>query len=263
MVRATSSLPLPDSPVMSTVADGRRDLVDAPVDLLHRRRRPPEDAEAARGGRRRRARRGGERQSDAVRMRRVRSSMSSPRLDDHRMRHCGRCGGMTGSAAVPHRCRPLSYTSTDAARRPRSYIESARPPRASGAAPGCGRFRTVPRAATCGTRRTPPAPRHPPSGSARSSRSIAVDDRRGHDQAREPLVVGGHDVPRRVRRAVCADRVLVGRHVVVPVRALAHVAGRELPVLLGLVEPLQEALLLLLARDVEEELEDQVPLRAR
>ena len=84
------------------------------------------------------------------------------------------------------------------------------------------------------------------------------DDRRGHDKLREPLAVGGHDVPRRVRRRRVPDRVLVGLHVVVPVTALPDVARRELPILLGLVEALEEALLLLVAGYVEEELQDEV-----
>ena len=58
--------------------------------------------------------------------------------------------------------------------------------------------------------------------------------------------------------AVVADHVLVGVHVVVPVLALPRVRAGELPVLLGLVEALEEALLLLLARHVEEELQDDV-----
>jgi hypothetical protein len=40
------------------------------------------------------------------------------------------------------------------------------------------------------------------------------------------------------------------------VGALAHVVGRELPVLLRTLEPLEEAALLLVAGDVEEELAD-------
>src|SRR5262245_45090585 len=53
-----------------------------------------------------------------------------------------------------------------------------------------------------------------------------------------------------------ANRVLVGGHVIVPESPLFDVADRELPVLLRILEPLEEALLLLLLRYVEEELAD-------
>ena len=56
--------------------------------------------------------------------------------------------------------------------------------------------------------------------------------------------------------AGCTDRVLVGRHVFVPELALGDVAGTELPALGGLVETRQQALALLLKRDVQEEFED-------
>src|SRR5688572_24161342 len=81
-----------------------------------------------------------------------------------------------------------------------------------------------------------------------------VDDGGGDDDAREPLVVGGNDIPRRGRRRGPPDHVLVSVLVLVPVVALPQVGGREFPVLLGLVEPFAEALALLLLRDVEEEL---------
>src|SRR5262245_59906726 len=87
-------------------------------------------------------------------------------------------------------------------------------------------------------------------------RSQRLDDRGGDDQASEPLVVGRYDVPGRMLRRGIADHVLVGLHVVVPVLALLDVAGRELPVLFGVLEPFQKALLLLLPGDVQEELTD-------
>src|SRR4051794_31845264 len=82
-------------------------------------------------------------------------------------------------------------------------------------------------------------------------------DRRHHGQPREPLVVGRDHEPGRLRGGGRADRVLVGRLVLVPVLPLGDVAGRELPVFPGLVEAGEEALLLLRLRHVEEELEDQ------
>src|SRR5436190_1691103 len=95
-----------------------------------------------------------------------------------------------------------------------------------------------------------PATRSDGSHSARYDGSHRADD------PREPFVVGGHDVPRRVLRCRVADRVLVGAHVVAPVRALLRVVRGELPVLLRLLEPLEEAALLLALRDVQEELPD-------
>ena len=56
--------------------------------------------------------------------------------------------------------------------------------------------------------------------------------------------------------------VLVRPHVVLPEGALLGVGGRELPVLLGVVDPLEEPPLLLLARDVQEELPDDDPVVA-
>ena len=64
-------------------------------------------------------------------------------------------------------------------------------------------------------------------GRDRSSASSASIDRRRDDEAREPLVVRGHDVPRRVLRGGVPDHVLVRRHVVVPVAALLGVAGEN------------------------------------
>src|SRR5208283_3151412 len=83
-----------------------------------------------------------------------------------------------------------------------------------------------------------------------------LDDRSRDNEAGEPLVVGGHDEPRRVLRSGRSDGLIVRAHVVVPVAAFAHVGSGEFPVLLRLVEALHEALLLLLAGQVEVELED-------
>src|SRR5262245_34018927 len=88
-------------------------------------------------------------------------------------------------------------------------------------------------------------------------RREGVHDRGGHHEAREPLVVRRHHVPGCLVRGGLADRILIGALVVPPVPALGDVVRGELPVLLGLVEPRQEAALLLALRDVEEELPDQ------
>src|SRR5215204_5169282 len=52
------------------------------------------------------------------------------------------------------------------------------------------------------------------------------------------------------------DRIVVGPHVLVPLRPHGHVGGAELPQLGGLVEAGHEAPLLLRLRDVEKELDD-------
>ena len=80
---------------------------------------------------------------------------------------------------------------------------------------------------------------------------------RGDDEAREALVVGRHDDPRRVRRRRVLDHVLVGVHVLLPEAPLLGVGRRELPVLLFHLDAFEEAPLLLLLRDVEEELADR------
>src|SRR5713101_3194900 len=94
-------------------------------------------------------------------------------------------------------------------------------------------------------------------------RGQSPDDRGPDDDTGEPLVVGGHDVPRGVPGRGGADQLLVGLHVVVPELTLLDVVGRELPVLLRSLESLEETLPLLLPRDVEKELadDDAVPRR--
>src|SRR3712207_2021616 len=57
-------------------------------------------------------------------------------------------------------------------------------------------------------------------------------------------------------RARALERLLVSLHVLVPEAALLNVGGRELPTLIGALDAFQQALPLLLAREVEEELQD-------
>src|SRR5580704_682491 len=69
--------------------------------------------------------------------------------------------------------------------------------------------------------------------------------KRGHQdrsggQPAEPFVVGRHDVPWRPRRAGVAQHAVEGPLVVVPVASLPDIAGRELPVLLWVVDPLEK-----------------------
>ena len=87
-----------------------------------------------------------------------------------------------------------------------------------------------------------------------------VDEDPGDEGLGEPLVVGGDDVPRRPGRRGGGERGLEGGHVLVPERPLGDVGRVELPLLAGRVEPGEEALLLLLLRDVEEELHDLRPV---
>src|SRR5262249_56527023 len=69
-----------------------------------------------------------------------------------------------------------------------------------------------------------------------------------------------HVEPLRLLCCGVADRFLECVHVVAPEASLADVGGREFPVLLRLVEARHEAPLLLLARDVQKELEEDCPL---
>src|SRR5512137_2538675 len=73
-----------------------------------------------------------------------------------------------------------------------------------------------------------------------------LDDGRGHHEPGEPLLVGGDHVPGRVLRGGGPDGLLVGLHVALPVGPLPHVGRGELPVLVRLVEALEEAAPLLL-----------------
>src|SRR2546428_1542296 len=77
----------------------------------------------------------------------------------------------------------------------------------------------------------------------------------GHQQVAVPLVVGGNDVPRRPRGAAPADGVLVGGHELLPVSAVLPIHRIDLPGLERVLQALFKALLLLLFRDVQEELE--------
>ena len=88
-----------------------------------------------------------------------------------------------------------------------------------------------------------------------------MNDDGGDDQAREPLVVRRDHDPWGMFAGRVADHVLIVLLIVVPEAALAHVGGGELPVLFRLVEPREEAALLLFLAHVQEELanRDSVP----
>ena len=87
------------------------------------------------------------------------------------------------------------------------------------------------------------------SASIRSTKAAATTRRANH------LLVGRHDIPRRVFGGRMTDRVLVGLDELVPQLALLDVVEGELPPLFGIVDAREEALQLLLLGNVEEEFE--------
>ena len=70
---------------------------------------------------------------------------------------------------------------------------------------------------------------------------IEVQQRRpehsGDDQAAEPFLIRGDDIPGCGRRARVANHLFVGGVVLVPMGAFLDVERRELPVPCGLVDP--------------------------
>src|SRR5450755_2333007 len=104
----------------------------------------------------------------------------------------------------------------------------------------------------------PPRPAH--------GRELRVDLHQGmpdHGQRGdppEPLAVGGNHVPRRPLGAGVREHLREDLLVLVPVGALLHVAGGELPVVVGQVEAAQEARALLLLGQIEEQLHDAKPV---
>ncbi len=79
-----------------------------------------------------------------------------------------------------------------------------------------------------------------------------IQDNLGNSQAGVFLIVGGNDVPGRVMGACRLQASLVSLHVVLPVFPLVNVRGAELPVLVRLINALEESLSLLFLRKVEE-----------
>jgi hypothetical protein len=75
-----------------------------------------------------------------------------------------------------------------------------------------------------------------------------------------PLVVGRHDVPRRLCRAGLAQHGLEGPLVVLPGAPLPDVAGGELPVRLRMVDAVEEPLGLLPPGQVQQDLDDTDPV---
>ncbi len=83
-----------------------------------------------------------------------------------------------------------------------------------------------------------------------------VGEHRPDADPREPLAVGRDHVPRRPLGARVREHLRERLLVVVPALALADVGGRELPVVVGQVDPAQEPDPLLLLGEVEEQLHD-------
>src|SRR5262249_41648587 len=73
---------------------------------------------------------------------------------------------------------------------------------------------------------------------------------------RVSLVVGRHDIPRCVMRARCRETLLVRAHVLPPPISLFEIGCAEFPILVGVVEAIEEALSLLLFREMKIELDD-------
>src|SRR6266851_7928376 len=78
-------------------------------------------------------------------------------------------------------------------------------------------------------------------GIARVDLDQCLRDHRRRADSREPLVVGRDDMPGRPLGARMRQHVGEGVLVVIPVPALPDIAGREFPVLLRQVDPLEEA----------------------
>jgi hypothetical protein len=83
-----------------------------------------------------------------------------------------------------------------------------------------------------------------------------VDQDAGDDDVAVPLLVRGNDKPGGVLATGGGEDVLISGSILWPELALAEVGGIEFPVLVGVVETGLEAASLLVAGDVEEELED-------
>ena len=78
----------------------------------------------------------------------------------------------------------------------------------------------------------------------------------GDDQPGVFLVVGGNNVPGRGARTGGLEALCIGFHVVVPRLALLDIGSTEFPVLVRIIDALDEALALFLARQMQEKLDD-------
>ena len=76
------------------------------------------------------------------------------------------------------------------------------------------------------------------------------------DQASVVLIVCGHNIPRSVMRAGCADALLVSLHVVFPEFSLMNVRKTQLPVLLRIIDACQKPLTLFILGKVQKDFHD-------
>src|SRR5262245_2287053 len=95
---------------------------------------------------------------------------------------------------------------------------------------------------------------------ARIDLDECVEDHGRGGEPGEGLVVGGDHVPRSPGRARIGEHVRERGLVGVPVPALLDVGGAELPVALRIVDPGEQPVALLVAADVQEDLDDPVAL---
>ncbi len=82
------------------------------------------------------------------------------------------------------------------------------------------------------------------------------EDSARNDETREPFVVGGNDVPRRVLGGGLLNHFLVSFLIILPEAALLNVGHGKLPILFGIFEALEEALLLFFLGEMKEEFAD-------
>ena len=78
----------------------------------------------------------------------------------------------------------------------------------------------------------------------------------GYNQPSILFVVGGNDIPGGATGACRSEASLIGLHVVLPQFSLGNVRSTEFPVLFRFVDACQEALSLLLLREVKKEFDD-------
>ena len=93
-------------------------------------------------------------------------------------------------------------------------------------------------------------------GYAISSSLKRIEDNLGNNQPGILLVIGGHDIPGRVRGAGRAQAILIRLHVMLPVFPLLHIRQAEFPVFVRLINARAEAFPLFVFGQVEEEFDD-------
>ena len=77
-----------------------------------------------------------------------------------------------------------------------------------------------------------------------------IDDNSGHNQPGIFLIIGGNDIPRCMTGACRMQASLIGFCVTLPVFSLVNVRETEFPVFVRLINALEEALSLLVLREM-------------